>query len=42
MQEEESVWSIREEEEGDPSFRYTSFFSSQVDPVFIAQVVSSS
>lgn len=42
MEEEESVWSVREEEESDHGFRYTSFFFFQMDPAVLVQLVSSS
>lgn len=42
MEEEESVRSVREEEEGYHGFRYTCFFFFQMDPAFIVQLVSSS
>lgn len=42
MEEEESVWSVREEEEGDHGFRYTSFSFFRVDPAALVQLASSS
>lgn len=41
MEEEESVWSVGEEEEGDHGFRYTSLFFFQMDPAVLVQLVSS-
>lgn len=41
MQQEESVWPFREEEEGDAGFRYA-LFLFKMGPSFIVQVVFSS